>query len=627
MTGSVSRHHSHAIHAREAKPEPEPAAPESFAAAFAGSGSTRSLLIEKRAADPDAAPESFAAAFDGNNARLNHLMLKREPEPEPQPEPVIEIDADAKPLVRRRVLTVYQTMTVTRGQSIASVTPAQKLDVDVSTSASASSATESASAAVSSAVSSSAESTASASTTFSAAAFSTTAASATTLQTYTRISSTITRTTTYSVSSSSASAAAVTSSSSSNSSGSRSSTGSTDSGSESSAVDSGSLSAGARAGIAIGVIAGTFILLFLLFVLFRRRRHMQEASQFSEKSYTSSGSLGSTSDFSSTVPARPDPVAHTAITDKAPRLSIRVSRPISGLLPLSLLSGRTATRTSTGAIGQQSVATPAQSAANTYSPTSPASSFRTSNASFDSLKSEGGIYSLTKSASIDSYSSNSSAAASETSSPVYVVSSPNDSLDAPVTVANATVAHDSGFAPASDPAPLLAADISKSNTNVHRAVMDFAPTMHDELALQEGQLVRVLHEYDDGWALCVKLDRSSQGVCPRSCLSVRALRPRPKRGVRGNTVTTTSDFGVKVAASAASAKNTSEHGQVAVSSPTSVGTAPKVRPLSGDVKSPISLPAINTNINNQRSQLDSPKVMTPTIQVFAPDSEKPFELA
>jgi hypothetical protein len=35
--------------------------------------------------------------------------------------------------------------------------------------------------------------------------------------------------------------------------------------------------------------------------------------------------------------------------------------------------------------------------------------------------------------------------------------------------------------------------------NVYRVLMDFRPSMEDELELQNGQLVRMLHEYDDGW--------------------------------------------------------------------------------------------------------------------------------
>lgn len=35
--------------------------------------------------------------------------------------------------------------------------------------------------------------------------------------------------------------------------------------------------------------------------------------------------------------------------------------------------------------------------------------------------------------------------------------------------------------------------------NVHRIQLDFKPSMEDELELRAGQLVRLLHEYDDGW--------------------------------------------------------------------------------------------------------------------------------
>jgi hypothetical protein len=38
--------------------------------------------------------------------------------------------------------------------------------------------------------------------------------------------------------------------------------------------------------------------------------------------------------------------------------------------------------------------------------------------------------------------------------------------------------------------------------NVHRVQLDFKPSMEDELELNAGQLVRLLHEYDDGWVCC-----------------------------------------------------------------------------------------------------------------------------
>ena len=61
------------------------------------------------------------------------------------------------------------------------------------------------------------------------------------------------------------------------------------------------------------------------------------------------------------------------------------------------------------------------------------------------------------------------------------------------------------------PAPVFAAPPPRSmqqqqipppppgSNNVHRVQMDFTPSMEDELRIRAGQLVRMLHEYDDGW--------------------------------------------------------------------------------------------------------------------------------
>lgn len=40
---------------------------------------------------------------------------------------------------------------------------------------------------------------------------------------------------------------------------------------------------------------------------------------------------------------------------------------------------------------------------------------------------------------------------------------------------------------------------NRGPNNVHRVQLDFKPSMDDELELRSGQLVRMLHEYDDGW--------------------------------------------------------------------------------------------------------------------------------
>jgi hypothetical protein len=51
----------------------------------------------------------------------------------------------------------------------------------------------------------------------------------------------------------------------------------------------------------------------------------------------------------------------------------------------------------------------------------------------------------------------------------------------------------------SSPAPSAAGGQAPAGGNVYRVLMDFVPSMDDELELKSGTLVRLLHEYDDGW--------------------------------------------------------------------------------------------------------------------------------
>ena len=51
------------------------------------------------------------------------------------------------------------------------------------------------------------------------------------------------------------------------------------------------------------------------------------------------------------------------------------------------------------------------------------------------------------------------------------------------------VSDGSGASPSRSPMP----------NNVYRVQMDYAPAMEDELDIRAGQLIRLLHEYDDGW--------------------------------------------------------------------------------------------------------------------------------
>lgn len=87
------------------------------------------------------------------------------------------------------------------------------------------------------------------------------------------------------------------------------------------------------------------------------------------------------------------------------------------------------------------------------------------------------------------------------------------------------------IAPGQTPVPTagaaaIAAAGGPQHSTVHRVQLDFKPTLEDEMELKAGQLVRLLHEYDDGWALVIRLDRSEQGVVPRTCLSTRPVKPR-----------------------------------------------------------------------------------------------------
>ena len=74
--------------------------------------------------------------------------------------------------------------------------------------------------------------------------------------------------------------------------------------------------------------------------------------------------------------------------------------------------------------------------------------------------------------------------------------------------AGAAVAAIATVKPPGSPASVHSAALSQASAgsappnNVHRVQLDFKPSMEDELELVSGQLVRILHEYDDGWVSC-----------------------------------------------------------------------------------------------------------------------------
>ena len=96
------------------------------------------------------------------------------------------------------------------------------------------------------------------------------------------------------------------------------------------------------------------------------------------------------------------------------------------------------------------------------------------------------------------------------------------------------------------------ATAARGPNNVHRVQLEFKPSMDDELELKSGELVRMLHEYDDGWvsrwplffscrfstnipsqALCAKMNGSAKGAVPRTCLSKMPVKPRGPPSLNG----------------------------------------------------------------------------------------------
>jgi hypothetical protein len=64
----------------------------------------------------------------------------------------------------------------------------------------------------------------------------------------------------------------------------------------------------------------------------------------------------------------------------------------------------------------------------------------------------------------------------------------------------------------------------------------FVPSLPDELSIANGETVRVLSVYDDGWALCEKMNSGDKGVVPQECLEAVG-KPGTPGGQLGGTDT------------------------------------------------------------------------------------------
>lgn len=280
------------------------------------------------------------------------------------------------------------------------------------------------------------------------------------------------------------------------------------------------VSTGAQVGIAVGAIVGAAIICLLLYLLYRKRKSRRNQREQSEDEKALRPSPQS---YEPHVTVRKSP-------QQPPRLSLR---PVTEMFPNSQITEKHAFEAAmaNAAVPERKPVMGAPSATNpfvdrTITPAVASQAAVISANSVDQSASNASVPTLSNAAVRKPLSDKSNRS-----------SDSSDGRDASATI--------QAF-----PMPLSLPRTRPQNGpktfggfDVHRVQMDFKPTMDDELELHAGQLVRLLHEYDDGWvssnlsaslirhsffqALCTRLDRSRQGVAPRTCISRQPVKPRP----------------------------------------------------------------------------------------------------
>lgn len=290
------------------------------------------------------------------------------------------------------------------------------------------------------------------------------------------------------------------------------------------------MSGGAKAGIAIGAILGVGAIAVLVFFLFMRRKKksQEEYRQENEKAF---GGEGLPEGYASSMPPPPPPKAQAPGVPPALNL-----RPVTEFAPD--LNGNGTNPATAGVAGAASrdptnntpPGTPPKPIADRSDPFSdPVNPFGSALTPVtDKTPSIGGS-STGPSERTVAAAAVGNAAASQHSNDTDSYQSAQSRGPSP------TGSHPSTTTPANVGGPVIAAGGLPPPNNIHRVQLDFSPSMDDELGLRSGSLVRLVHEYDDGWALCIRLNGTQQGVAPRSCLSARPVmpRPRPAAGARG----------------------------------------------------------------------------------------------
>ncbi|KAJ4289431.1 hypothetical protein N0V88_006911 [Collariella sp. IMI 366227] len=267
------------------------------------------------------------------------------------------------------------------------------------------------------------------------------------------------------------------------------------------------MSVAAKAGIVIGALGGILIIFVVLYLVFSaRRKKLERQRQQLEDDEKINGPFAD----SAAIPATPA---------KAPRLSLR---PVTQFLPNFTTQSQADRRASRGialTLNPVSHNTNNNHNNNTLSPQPPCRRQRLG-------ASHPQPSTLTRKTSIrkDLPKPLDLTMTPKPPSPLYAV--PPSPAGTEYSMHSMAAGQSPGPSKSGE---AIAAAGGPAQSTVHRVQLDFRPTLRDEMELRAGGLVRLLHEYDDGWALCIRLDRSQQGVVPEHVSRPAPSSPGPNQ--------------------------------------------------------------------------------------------------
>ena len=234
-------------------------------------------------------------------------------------------------------------------------------------------------------------------------------------------------------------------------------------------VNSG-LSGGAKAGIAIGVILGVLALVAAVFALLRLKKRREEEAYgeaLNEK----------------------NPFADHAAAPAPPQTSRSMVQPQAPVLPPMGIMGAAPTH---------GVEKRADSPTNPFGPGAETVREVNTAGSGAAPSSSHSILGAAAAGAVGGVAAATVAKRTSIPAPLKISRAQSPALAAPVP-AQASPAV-SQFSEASTANTAVAAAAATGNgPKMHRVQMDFNPTMDDELKIRAGEIVEIMHEYDDGW--------------------------------------------------------------------------------------------------------------------------------